>query len=242
MKNDFTCIIVDDEEHAIGLLAASISELYSNVSIVATYSRWNDALEALRVSKPDILFLDISIGGKNGMDILTLVPGIESEVVFVTAYSEFAVDAFKLLAAGYLLKPVSQADLCHVMDRAISRITHKRLASHMHAGAVPGSKILIPNGKGFNFVDANDILYLEATNGCTKIVTSESELLSAYNIGKYNYVLENKQFFHVHRSYIVNIDYVTRYEAHGVITMTNKKEIPIARNFRDEFLNLFKVN
>lgn len=240
MKHEFTCIIVDDEEDVIGLLAATISDLYSNVNIIATYSRWNDALEALRSNKPDILFLDISIGGKNGMDILKLVPGIESEVIFVTAYSEYAVDAFKLLAAGYLLKPVNEADLCHAMDRAISGITHRRLASQTHAGAAPGSKILVPNGKGFNFCDANDILYLEAINGCTKIVTKESELLSSYNLGKYNHILENKGFFHVHRSYIVNVGFVTRYESNGVITMSNKKEIPVARNFRDEFLSLFK--
>ncbi len=240
MNNEFTCIIIDDEEYAIGLLSESIRELYNNIKIIGAYSTWKDGLEAVRTIKADLLFLDISIGKKNGMDILKLAPPSESEVIFVTAYSEYALESFKFSPTGYIVKPVGVAELGIAVDKAIERIKNKRLAHHhLNAPKQLNSKIGIPSGRGITYFDVDDIIYLEAVNNYTKVVTKNSELVSSYNIGKYNDLLEGMRFYHVHRSYIVNLNYVARYEAIGTVIMTNKKEIPVARNSREDFLNLF---
>jgi two-component system LytT family response regulator len=240
MTNTFTCIIIDDEAHAIGLLKESLQGLYNNIRIIGTYTTWKDGLEALRDIKTDILFLDISIGGKNGMDILKIIPDMESEVIFITAYSEYALEAFKFSVAGYLVKPVGDAALSNIVDKTLQRIKNKKLAKQYSNAVMPvNSKIGIPNGNGVNYFDVNEIIYFEAVNNYTKVVTKSSELVSSYNIGKYNSIVEGFPFYHVHRSYIVNLNCVTRYEAAGIVIMSNKKEIPVARGSRENFLKLF---
>ncbi len=240
MKTMYSCIIVDDEEYAIGLLEESIKELYGNVNIIGRYTRWKDGLEAIRNMNADILLLDISIEGRNGMDILKMLPNLETEVIFVTAYSEYAIEAFKVSAAGYLVKPVSDTDLSRMIDRCIERIKNKKAAKLLVGGQVPvNSKIGIPNGNGVNYFDPNDILYFEAVNNYTKVVGRNFELMSSYNLGKYSYLQDERSFYQVHRSYIVNLNSITRYESSGTLIMSNKKEIPVARNFKEGFLKLF---
>lgn len=239
MNNTFTCIIIDDEEHAIGLLRESIAGLYSNIEIIGAYTSWKDGLEAVRSVHADLLFLDISIGGKNGMDILKIVPQLESEIIFVTAYAEYALDAFKFSATGYVVKPVGDAQLGIAIDKAIERVKNKRLAKQKPAAAHVNSKIGIPHGNGINYYEIDDIIYFEAENNYTRVVTQHSDLLSSYNIGKFNTLLEGLPFYQVHRSYVVNLNFIVRYEAVGVVIMSNKKEIPVARSTREDFLKLF---
>lgn len=240
MANTYTCVIVDDEQHAIGLLTETIKGLYNNINIIGLCSTWKDAIETLRVAKPDILFLDISIGGKNGLDILKIVPGLECEIIFVTAYSEYAVDAFKVSATGYVVKPVGDMELSNAVDKAIERIKNKKLA-RQYSGTTfhVNSKIGIPNGKGINYFEIDEIIYFEAISNYTKVVTRNSELVSSYNMGKFRSLVEGLPFYHVHRSYVINLNCVVRYEVAGIVIMSNQKEIPVARSFREDFLKLF---
>ena len=239
MTAPYTCIIIDDEHHAIGLLTESLKGLYSNINIIGSYTSWKDGLEAVRTNKADILFLDISIDGKNGIDILKIVPSLESEIIFVTAYAEHALEAFKFSATGYIIKPVGDAELSSAVNKAMERIDHKRQAKLNSSGIHINSKIGIPSGKGINYYNVDEIIYFEAVNNYTRIVTKNGELTSSYNIGKFKNMLEGMPFFHVHRSYIVNLNYITRYEGIGLVIMINKKEIPVARNSREDFLKLF---
>src|SRR4051812_7026606 len=103
MINKYNCIIVDDEPKAIAQLTQSITDLYTNLIISGTYTGWREALNALRQNETDIIFMDISMPQKNAMDILAMVPDLKSEVIFITAHSDFALQAFDFSAAGYLL-------------------------------------------------------------------------------------------------------------------------------------------
>lgn len=241
MTKSYTCIIIDDEEHAIGLLSHCINELYSNIKIIGCYSTWKDGLEAVRTLHADLIFLDISIGGKNGMDILKLTPAIEGEIIFVTAYTEYAIEAFKYAATGYIIKPVGDEEISNSINKAIERINYKRVAKlHLSTPAqTPSNKIGIPSGKGISYFSIEDILYLEAVNNYTKVITKQGEILSSYNLGKFRPMFDGLPFYLVHRSFLVNINCVTRYEASGTIIMSNKKEIPVARNSREDFLSFF---
>ncbi len=238
MADTFTCIIVDDEAHAAGLLSAAIGSLYSNISITHTCTTWKAAIDTLRTEKPDILFLDISIGGKNGMELLKIVPCPDSEIIFVTAFSEYAIEAFKYAATGYIVKPAGDAELSNAIDKAIERICNRRLARQPVKPSLP-ARLGIPDGKGINYFNAADILYFEAIGNYTRVVTKDSELISSYNIGKYADAIPADTFFQVHRSYIINLNYVTRYEAAGAVIMSNQKNIPVARTCRENFLKMF---
>lgn len=242
MKHTFSCAIIDDEPHAIEFLADKLSELYDNITIKGTFGNWKDALPALRSDDLDLLFLDISMPQKNGFNLLSLVPQLKAEIIFVTAYSEYALTAFDFSAAGYILKPIKDAVLTKTVDRALERQMHKKLRpepGQLETGNKTNLKIGIPNNKGLDYINTEDILYLEATRRYTKIVEKSRETLSSYNIGKFWPLLEPHLFYKVHRSFIVNLNCINRYESIGIITLSNNKKIPVSKNVRDNFLSIF---
>ena len=124
--NNYTCIIVDDEQDAVDLLIARLGYLYKDIEVMGYYNNWEEALHALRIKTPDILFQDISMPEKTGMDLLKLLPDLQSEIIFTTAYSEFAFEAFKFSATGYILKPVEDSELTKAINKAVERINYKR--------------------------------------------------------------------------------------------------------------------
>lgn len=237
---NFSCIIIDDEQQAIDLLSDSLQQLYSNIKITGTYTQWAKALERLREDDFDILFLDISIQGRNGMNLLKCVPKLQSEVIFVTAYPDYALEAFRFMAGGYIVKPIDEAELANTVDKVIQRIQHKKVSqtAPRPAGDIV-NKIGIPSNNAIDYVNISDIIYLQAAQAYTKVVTGHGELTSSYNIGKYKNVLDERIFYQVHRSYLINLNHVVRYETSGSVLMNNGAVIPVAKNFREDFLKLF---
>jgi two-component system, LytTR family, response regulator len=235
----FSCAIVDDEPIAIDMLAESLSLLNKNIEVKATYSSWTKALEGMRAREYDLLFLDISINDKNGMDLLRYIPEMQSEVIFITAHPDFALGAFKFSTSGYILKPIDDLELANALDRAVNRIIFKRTAKEYQSAPFLNNKIGIPDGKSINYVRIDDIIFLEAVNSYTRIVTSNGEIISAYNIGKFKEMLDPRLFYQAHRSYIINLNRVCKYEMSGTVFMDNNKEIPVAKNAKDELLGFF---
>lgn len=240
MNSIYNCIIVDDEQDAIDLLSARIAYLYDNLSIADTFAHWEDALIALRNKKYDIVFLDISMPGKSGLDLLKLLPGLDAEIIFVTAFDNFALQAFSFSATGYILKPVDDTELTTAINKSMERIRNKKLANQPQAAAHKlNDKIGVPNKQGVDYVNVNEILYLESINKCTQIVTQKTKYTSSSNIGMYKHLTENPVFFQVHRLFIINLNCILRYETSGMIIMQDKKEIPLSRTIKQDFLKLF---
>jgi two-component system LytT family response regulator len=240
MSSDYNCVIVDDESAAINLLSSRLKKLYNNINIVNSFTKWEEAVNALRAEQCDILFMDMMMPGKNGMALLRLLPNINSEIIFVTAHDEFAVSSFQFAPAGYLIKPVADTDLAVSVNKAMERIQYKRLATQKtpEVGKVK-KRIGIPNYRGVDYVSVDDILYFEAVGRYVKVVKKDSEILSSYNVGKFLNIFNDDSFLQVHRSYIINPDCIKRYESIGMIIMTNGKEIPLSKNFKDNFLRSF---
>ena len=238
INNPYKCAIIDDEPKAIELLKDSLGLINRSLVIADTFTSWQEAFTGIRTEVYDLIFLDISVQGRNGMDLLRSVPNLQSEVVFITAYSDYALNAFEFSAAGYLVKPIDEIALANTIDRAITRIEHKRLAMANKAALLPG-RIGIPDQKSINYVDVADILYLEAQNTYTMVVTKDTRILSAYNLGKFRELLPEHIFYQIHRSYIVNVGHVRRYENSGFVVLDNEKELPVAQSVRSKFPNLF---
>lgn len=239
MPSTFTCIIVDDEQDAIDLLSSRINVLFHNISILVSCTHWADALEKLRTNKFDILFIDISMPGKNAIELLKLLPGLSCEIIFVTAHDRFALDAFEFSTSGYILKPIDDNRLFAAVNKAIERISTQKHTKQQSAGIPAADKIGVPNNHGIDYINIHAIVYLEAVNKCTKIVTTKGEYTSSLNIGKFQHLIDNHSFFQAHRSYIINLNCILRYESTGLIVMDNKKEIPLSRNVKNDFLKLF---
>ena len=237
MPNKISCIITDDEPKMVELLADTLAELYPEMQVNGKYSNWKAALPAIRANTADILFLDISMPEKTGFDLLELVPNLTAEVIFVTAHTEFAVEAFNFDVCGYVLKPITDKALLKAVDRAIARTLLKKKAS---AGSENKEiKIGIPDDAGIRYININDIIFCESQNRYTKVVTTDAEILSSYNLGRYQETLTQDFFYQIHRSFIINLNHVGRYDASGFAIMDNGTEIPVSKTHRDVFLHMF---
>lgn len=239
MLEEYSCIIVDDEVHAIDTLMSRLSLLYKNVQVRNTYTTWNEAVEGLRQTNCDILFLDISIQGKIGMELLDIIPNFNGEVIFITAHDDYAMNAFKVSATGYILKPFTDAELVKTVDKAISHIHDRKLATGV-SGPAPYTKVGIPQKDLTVYIDPQDIIYLEAIKTYTKIITKKEEIVCSYNLGRCKAVLPEEHFFTIHRSYVINLLHVNKYEHMGVVVMNNQTRIPVAKPVREEFLRHFR--
>lgn len=237
----FNCIVVDDEPDAIELLTSRLARLYDDMNIINTFSNWQQALNALRETKFDILYMDISMPGKTGINLLKLIQDVDFEIIFVTAHDNYALDAFNLSASGYILKPVDDAELKYATDKARERILNKKHALMASALANPKmpEKITIPHPNGFDYINYKDIVYLETILKGTRIVTVDDEINSSNPLNTFQFLIDNYSFFQTHRSYIINLDHILRYEVSGVIVMKNKAEIPLSRSVKADFMNIY---
>lgn len=238
MKRNFRCIIVDDEPNAIDLLKSRLKLLFPDADIVNSFVKWDEALLALRTNDIDILFLDVSMPEKSGMDFLKLLPDYTFQVVFITAHSEFALQAIKLSAAGYVLKPIDDYELTFAINKALLSLNSTKGNGKADSGQNK-LKIGIPNAKGVDYLNAEDILYFESVNKYTKVVTNEYSIMSSYNLGEFKKILNADTFFQAHRSYIVNLYKVKRYETSGLLVMDDNMQIPVSKSIRNEFIDEF---
>lgn len=240
MKKQYSALIVDDEVNSIKLLEASLGDLFPDIRVTRTCTGWQEALTALRDESFDLLFLDVSMPGKSSMDVLKLMPEIKGQIIFITAHQEFAIEAFRFQAAGYILKPFDDQELSLAVNRAITNIGKERSAAS--ALKADTSIIGIPSSKGIDYVHLDDILYLQADNKCTKVIMKDKALYSSYHLGLFRDLFRDRDFFQVHRSYVVNIHAVKCYlHRNATIVMTDNSELPLARAVKDEFLSLFTV-
>lgn len=236
MPNNISCIITDDEPKMVELLADTLAELYPEIEIKGRFTNWKQALSGIRSLQADILFLDISMPEKTGFDLLELMPNLSAEVIFVTAHTEFAVEAFNFDVCGYVLKPINDKTLVKAVDRAIARTLLKRKAASAESKE---TKIGIPDDGGIRYVNVNDIIYCESQNRYTKVVTTTGEITSSYNLGRYQETLTQDFFYQIHRSFIVNLNHVARYDTTGFAIMNNGTEIPVSKSHKDIFLQMF---
>lgn len=236
MLEQVNCIITDDEPKMVELLADTLGELFPDIDIAGQYTDWKDALKGIRSIQPDIIFMDISMPEKSGLELLQLLPEMDTQVILVTAHTEFAVDAFKFDVCGYVLKPVNDKALAQAVNRAMGRILLSRKA---RAAEIKDGRIGIPDDNGIQYVNVNDIMYCETYNRYTKVVTVGGDIISSYNIGKYSDTLTQDFFCQLHRSFIVNINHIKRYDSSGIVTMNNGVEIPVSRNKKEYVLRAF---
>lgn len=238
MSQEYKYVIVDDEPKAIELLKKRISLLFPNLSNIGVYTGWSDAVDPLRTNKPDIVFLDISMPEKSGIDFLKLFPDRKFDVIFVTAHADYAIDAIKLSAVGYILKPIDDTELYHAVNKVIEK---KNSVSKNSITDNNGDilKIGVPNINGVDYIKPEEILYFESVNKYTKVVTKSYSVVSSYNLGEFKKVISDESFFQVHRSFIVNLHHIRRYEAAGTVVMDDDMQIPVSKNSKSEFHERF---
>ena len=240
-------ILIDDEPKALAILEEKLARSFGQIEVIKSYRDPEQALEELSRINPQLIFLDIAMPRMSGFDFLERIPDPKFEIIFVTAFGDYAIEAIKHCAIGYVVKPIVNEELETAVNNAMRNIerntTHQQndfLLNNLRVGESENKKLVIPVDDGLIFSEYNDIVRFEGETGYTRIhFTNGSSILSAYNIGYYYSVVSKKVFFQVHKSHIVNIGHITRYLKDGLIELRNQHQVPLSRRKRDEFLAIF---
>lgn len=244
--NKITAILVDDEISNLKGLEKKLNQLFPEIEILATIQKPEDAIIAIEENKPDILFLDIEMPRINGFELLSKLKNVNFQVIFVTAYSEYAIDAFKQSAVDYVLKPIDNEDLKIALKKAIAaiktkneQVNNQKLLNLLTNTISNSNKLIVPTQKGMSFISQEDVLHLEGYDGYTKIhLIDKTTITSSYNIGKYVKLL-NKSFFKCHKSHIINLEKVRHFENEGYLVLENDTRVPISKANKKAFISLF---
>ena len=246
MIEELTAIIVDDEISNIKGLQKKLKNLFPNITIVGSYQKPEAAIVAIKELKPQLVFLDIQMPRINGFELLKAVDVIDFQVIFVTAYSEYAIQAFKQNAIDYILKPIDNIELKLAVEKAIKSVEaqdnvelNSKLLKLISTTVTDNNKLIVPTVKGLSFIPQDEVLHIEGYEGYTKIhLEDNSTLMSSYNLGKFEKVVSSN-FFKCHKSHIVNLNKVRHFENEGYLVLENKQRIPISRANKKAFLELF---
>lgn len=248
-KNEimYTAIIIDDEHKLRELLAIKLAKSFTNLEILAKCESAEEGYDKIVELQPNIVFLDIQMPGENGFELLTRFDDVDFEIIFVTGYDTHGLDALKVSAVDYILKPINSDDLNAAVEKAMVRIDKKEkldnydvLKSNFENLDRANAKIAIPSMSSYEFLMINDIVRIEGWQKYTKIfVEGEKVIVSSYNLGIFRDLLEKYSFYQPHKSHIININKITRYLKEGTLIMTNGDEVPVSRRKKEEFLSIF---
>lgn len=212
-------VIVDDEELARKLLIEYLSD-HPGIEVVAECANGFEAVKAATELAPDLLFLDIQMPKLDGFEVLDLID-TRPAVIFVTAYDEYALKAFEVHAVDYLLKPFGKDRLAEALNRARERMEKREppdfpsLAADARPRKIPVDRILIREGSKVHVIPAEKIDYVEAQDDYFAVRTGGRKLLKQGTLSRLEEELDPKRFIRIHRSYILNIDRLSKIEPYA---------------------------
>jgi DNA-binding LytR/AlgR family response regulator len=225
------CLIVDDEENAIDGIVDYLKEL-NNFQIIDTCFSAIEAMEVLNNNTIDLLFLDINMPRLSGLEFLESLknPPI---VILTTAYSEFALDAFRLNVADYLLKPYTFQRFFQATQKSVELFKSQRLSNDTSIDK--SMDMFIRQGDSFQKINCNDILIIEAMQNYLKIYLKNNKFVIHQTMSTIEEILPKDIFFRIHNSYIVNVNHIESVGKTKLII--NRKEIPISKYRKEAFMN-----
>lgn len=228
MKN-IPVIVVEDEAGGMENILMKIEKNCPELSVVATCATGEEAVKAITAHRPQLVFLDINLGTMSGFDVLHKVQQIPFQVIFTTAFDEYAIKAIRAQAVDYLLKPIRPAELRKATDQALQRIHEQK----------PPERLFVPDGNGQKIFRIEEITYCIADNVNTEIHSQDgSKFLAVKTLKSINAMLPKHMFHRVSRSAVVNIDFVDSWHKAdgGYIVMRDTRKIPTSKARLDEFL------
>ena len=240
-------ILVDDEVDGIRTLQKMLELHCPEVKVVAECNSAAMAKQKINQLNPDVVFLDIQMPGKTGLDLLTELQDKQFEVIFVTAHNEYMLQALQYSAADYLLKPVDEDRLIEAVNRVEKRLESEKRDDHTNAllhnlskaGNPSEMRLCLPTLKGFIVLKLDDIIYCEAERSYTifhlegkRTVTVSKPLL------EYDQILQDTSFLRIHKSFLINLHHVKEYQRGegGMVIMSDNAEIEVSRRKKDMFL------
>jgi two-component system LytT family response regulator len=243
------CILIDDESNSLEMMEWLLTNYCPEVKIEAMCNAAADGITAINRFKPDVVFLDIEMPHMNGFDMLEQFDKLFFDVVFTTAYDQFAIKAFRYSALNYLLKPVDPDDLKETIKRlelkqaAPSREQIELLMQGVkNMNRTTPARIALTTNDGLIFVGTSEILYCAADSNYTTVVLDNNrKVMVSKTLKEIDDALSGPDFFRIHNSYLININRIKKFirGEGGYVIMDNDVSIGISRLRRQEFMELF---
>lgn len=242
----YKILIVDDESRTRTLLSKMIETTSFDVEVFPEGSSVSSGIEAIHRINPDILLLDIQMPDGSGFELLEQLDSRDFEVIFVTAHQEYAIRAIKSSALDYILKPVEISELENALENAITSIKNKKDLSAQYEALLNNiqsdkKKIILRTIESLYIFDINDIVRCQSERNYTNFFINDGrKIIISKTLKDYEDVLQHPLFLRCHRSHIININYLDRYDKSdgGTIVMKDGSEIPLSKSSKERFFEI----
>ena len=239
-------IIVDDEKHCRESLQSMLQMHCPDIAIAAICADALAAITAIQTHKPDIVFLDIEMPRMNAFDLLQQLGRIDFEIIFTTAYDQYAIRAIKFSALDYLLKPVDAEELKLAAEKLKSRPRHsmekeqlQQVISNLTDAAQHDFKLIIATADGNYFLLPDEIMYCEGNDNYTHFhLTKSRKLISAKTLKEYEEMLAEQGFLRIHKSYLVNLKFAVRFSrSNSTLVLQDYTTLEVSRRKKEAVIN-----
>lgn len=241
-------IIIDDEKHCIDNLQWQLQQYCPEVEIASICMNAEKGLTEIHKQQPQLIFLDVEMPHMSGFEMLEKLPDINFDVIFTTAFNQYAIRAIRFGALDYLIKPVDKDELRAAVDKVIKRTngeTLKQLTALLthikKSNDLSFQKIALPALHGYELIPLNNIMYCEGKSNYTNVyLNNGQQILISRTLKDIEDLLSMQPFFRVHNSFLVNLQYGVRYNKGegGSLVLNNDVIIPVSRNKKEELLKL----
>jgi two-component system LytT family response regulator len=243
-------VMIDDEQNNIGNLKVLLAKHCPRVNVIGTALNADEGEALIRQLAPDLVFLDIQMPGKNGFELLKSLDQLAFEIIFVTAYDQYGIQAVKFSAIDYLLKPVNVDDLKTAVQKAIEKNAQKKQNLQLEnlirllkqEQQKTEHRIALQGAKETRFIETVRIIRCESSNNYTTFFLTDGEkIMTSKPIFEYEGMLGDYGFFRSHQSHLVNKKHIRSWvkEDGGYLLMNDNSQVPVSRNKRDELKRLF---
>jgi two-component system, LytTR family, response regulator len=241
-------LIVDDEKSSREALSIYLNEYCPVIDIVGDCDSVKKAFKAIHELNPDLVFLDIEMPMANGFELLKMFNPVNFRVIFVTAYSEYALDAFRYSAVDYLLKPVKVTELIEAVkktdiyfEKSGNSTNLNKKNENIEILKTIHRNLVVCTNKGFSVINPDEIIICKAEGYCTCIyLEGKNTISSSRNLKYIEGLLPYCNFMRVHHSYLINLNHVKGYSHQEEILLTDNNKAPLSNVHKNSFLNIFK--
>jgi two-component system, LytTR family, response regulator len=243
-------VIIDDEEISLKGLGEKIKKYCPDVKVLKLFSKAAEAVKEIKELKPDVVFLDIEMPKMNGFTFLKNCSPVNFEVIFTTAYSEYAIEALRISALDFLLKPIDAKELVAAVQRLEEKLKNSNSAhgtlekqmqlflQYQHSANEPG-KIALPVLNGLEFIETSAIIKVQAENVYAVFyLANGKKMIVSRTLKDVERMLGHRNFMRVHKSFIINLDYIKHYTKGegGTVTLSDGSEVEVSRRSKHDFL------
>lgn len=226
------CIIIEDQLPAQRILKRYIDDV-PELILINTFTDPLLALAFMQNEKVDLIFLDIHLPKISGMDFLKILP-YKPKVILTTAFSEYAIEGYEFDVIDYLLKPISFERFMKAISKVIYQTEPGKQPINKDVANDRDRYIFVKSDRAIVKIDTSTIIYIKADSDFTRVITAEKNYFLSYPLKYWQEVLPNNSFCRVHKSYIVNLNFVDQIEGNQIVT--SKEKLPIGRSFKEDFM------